>query len=196
MPSFTPNIPTSSQTLGQTQQPIQDNFTTINTTIAVDHVAMNSANQGYHTIIHQGPQGSDPGAIAGIGQLYVKTTGAGKPGQSDQQLFYESGAGGISQMSGDDISNPGGAYLSGVLFQWGTASVNSAGSLTTISYKYSFSSAPVNIQITGVQSTNTSSPSANNVYIVPGSITTTTFQVSNSSSGTLNSIHWLAIGKG
>jgi hypothetical protein len=51
--TFTPNIPSTGQTLGQTRDPIRDNFTNYNNTISQDHIPPNSpspftAGQGKH----------------------------------------------------------------------------------------------------------------------------------------------------
>lgn len=62
--------------------------------IDVDHYGYNQANGGYHEIIHQPPEVSDPIAIPGIGQTYTKTL------NGDEQLFYESGLGVVNQLSG------------------------------------------------------------------------------------------------
>lgn len=68
--------------------------------IAVDHIGFNAANGGYHTIIHQGPQGSDPAAITGFGQTYTKTIGG------DVVLFYESGNGVVTQLTSSTGTSP------------------------------------------------------------------------------------------
>lgn len=46
--TYTTGIPTAVQSLGQTQQSIQDNFTVLDTTITADHVQMNLSGQGRH----------------------------------------------------------------------------------------------------------------------------------------------------
>ena len=193
--NYTTGIPTSQQSLGITQQPIQNNFSVINTAFGKDHSPFNSTNQGYHTVIHQIPQGN-PAAIMGINQIYSKITSGTKPGANDTQLFTITGGGGISQLTGSAGTNPGGVYVGGLLMQWGTQAVSNSGTLTTINMLYTFTGNALSVIITPYQSTNVGDPSENNVYIVPGSIGTNSFNVSNSSSGTLNKINWLAIGIG
>lgn len=64
--------------------------------IDIDHIGFNDTTfpNGYHDVIHQPPQVADPAAVPGIGQTYVKTV------SGDQQLFFESGAGVISNLTG------------------------------------------------------------------------------------------------
>lgn len=49
--TYTTNIPTPGQSLGETQPLILNNFNVLNTTIAQDHVSMNLAGQGKHNWI-------------------------------------------------------------------------------------------------------------------------------------------------
>ncbi len=59
----------------------------------VNHIGFNQLNGGFHTIVQQGPQTLDPAPLAGFGQTYTKTI------LGDQQLFYESGNGIITQIT-------------------------------------------------------------------------------------------------
>ena len=67
MPNYTLNMPQATQTLAQTQQPIQDNFSVANSTMGTNHVPMTDgtvANRGKHkyvTLIRS------PGAAAPVG---------------------------------------------------------------------------------------------------------------------------------
>jgi hypothetical protein len=81
----------------------------------------------------------------------------------------------------------------GLLMQYGTATVNIAGSSTTISFPISFTSSVFSITI-GCINTGGNSPAANNVFIQSGSVEIDQFIATNSSSGTVNTIYWMAIG--
>jgi hypothetical protein len=82
---FTPNIPTSGQSLGVTRVPFFNNFNTINTTISVNHVAMNDANQGKHKFLQMPTQGSAPSTAADESGVYSKKVA------SINNLFFAQG---------------------------------------------------------------------------------------------------------
>ncbi len=80
--SFTGGIPTSGQSLGVTRDPIRNNFSAINTTIAVNHVAMNLADQGKHKFLQMPIQVSGPATAAtGEGAIYTTEVSAAGPVQ-------------------------------------------------------------------------------------------------------------------
>ncbi len=85
-----PNNPSNDQPLMKT------NTNSIDGIIAVDHIGFQQNNGGFHTVIHQGPQLANPAAIPGFGQTFTKTISA------DQQLFYESGNGVVTQITSAD----------------------------------------------------------------------------------------------
>src|ERR1041385_3031271 len=122
--SFTYNrdIPDGPNNPSVDQPKMKTNTNSTDDLIAVDHVSFNLSSGGYHTVIHQTLQGSDPAAIPSINQMYSKdytpdTTG----GTADTQLFSMTGDGIISQLSGyqtTDIRN-GWQWIGGILLQWG-----------------------------------------------------------------------------
>jgi len=137
MASFTPNMPTASQSLGETQQKVQDNFTVINTAFGIDHATFNDVNEGYHTKIHSVSQGTwnpvtrvaTPAVTptAGFQQIFpLLYTPDSTAGVQDTQLFSMTGLGGVSQLSGISAATEGWCWAGGLLFQWGT--VNFTGS--------------------------------------------------------------------
>ena len=77
MPNYTTGIPTAAQSLGITQQPIQDNFTVLDTTLSVNHVAMNTVGAGKHKFVQMPIQASAPTTLGNEGALYTKNTGTG-----------------------------------------------------------------------------------------------------------------------
>jgi len=180
-------IPAASHYPGNDQPGMQQNFLNINGFLGVDHVSPGATNDGYHKVIHQPPQGSDPGSIAGIGQLYTKTL------SSDQQLFFESGLGVITQLTGPSApstGNNGFVYLpGGILFQWGTR-VNNTGGLKTITLPTPFPNNFYNAQATMVRQSN----NVDAIYCATAPIAgmTSTIQFYDTSTG--NQFYWFAIG--
>lgn len=144
--TYDPNVPAANNAPKDDQPNMQTNTASIAGIIAQDHIGFLTANGGYHTIIHQGPQGADPATIVGIGQTYTKTI------SGDQQLFYRSGNGIISQLTGPYTpiaANSGYTFLpGGILIQWLTTAV--IPSLTLVNYPIPFPSGnpPFTIQIT------------------------------------------------
>jgi hypothetical protein len=72
--SFTPNTPTTGQTLGQTKFLIQNNFTVLAATIAVDHFDVMQSTKGKHNVIHfPTPLTTSPGTLANEIAVYSKS---------------------------------------------------------------------------------------------------------------------------
>ena len=63
--TFTPNIPQSGQSLGQTRDAVRNNFTNYNTVVSVDHVAPNSSGEGQHKQVTLNTFGAFPYAASG-----------------------------------------------------------------------------------------------------------------------------------
>lgn len=95
----TPNSPSADQPL------MKINTNSIDDLIEVDHVSFNTNDGGYHKVIHQNPQVSDPAAIPGTGQTYVKTV------SGDQELFYESGLGVVTQLTPNNANVGSGSLV-------------------------------------------------------------------------------------
>lgn len=98
--------------------------------IGVDHVGFNLPNGGYHTIIHQGVQASDPAAIPNINQVYTKlyTPDTTVGSITDTQLFSRTGVGGISQLTGAFATFEGYQWCGSILVQWGRLTPVTGGS--------------------------------------------------------------------
>lgn len=152
--AYTINRPTASEKLKTSQPLIRDNFTSSNTSFGVDHYPFNdgTANDGRHRIIKQtnenplnpaqtrirDGQGNTftffPTNISNVNQTFSAQyvpdyTGA----VADTQLFAETGAGGISQLTGNFATQEGWQWLGGVLLQWGFVSkTSSAANQTTV----------------------------------------------------------------
>lgn len=188
MTTYNPGIPSGTVNLDQDYINIKNNFAQLDTSFGVDHVKYSVATKnGYHQTIHQIPRSSDPSNITAIGQIYSKTVGG------DTQLFYITGGGGISQLTGYSQAQNGFQYLGGVLIQWGFNSVNNQGTTTTITFPQAFSANAYSVTL-GVFGTISPSPNAQNIFIQ--SVSSTNFVVASSSSGgTLTKTYWMAIGK-
>lgn len=71
--TFTSGIPQSGQSLGQTRDPIRNNFTNYFNTMSVDHVAPNSTGAGKHNQSTYTSQASDPATLNTEVDVYSKT---------------------------------------------------------------------------------------------------------------------------
>ena len=106
-----PNNPSNDQPLMKT------NTNSIEDLIAVDHIKFNLANGGYHNDIHFQTQGADPITVPTIGQLYTKNVTVNSI--TDTQLFFRTGLGGISQLTGNFAGINGYVWVNGILLNWG-----------------------------------------------------------------------------
>ena len=59
------NVPLAGQSLGITRDPVNNNFSTINSAFLVDHVEYNTAGQGKHNKVTFPVQGGAPAFTAG-----------------------------------------------------------------------------------------------------------------------------------
>jgi hypothetical protein len=184
-----PNAPSADQPLMKT------NTNNLVTWMAVDHIQVKSANSGIHNVIHFNTQSGDPGVtVPATGQLYTKTV------SGDQQLFYETGLGVISQLSGPttpSAATNGYVYLpGGILLQWGTIGVNASGAYTPVTFATSnivFPNNCFNVVLTMINNQGTG-PSANSLFVRSGSVLKTGFQITNTSGSASQSAYWIAIG--
>lgn len=74
--TFTPNIPATGTSLGESRPLIVGNFTNYNTVLSVNHVAPNASGQGKHKFLQMPVQASAPSTASGEGGIYVKTAGS------------------------------------------------------------------------------------------------------------------------
>lgn len=199
MSSYQPNIPTGLVNLDVDYKAIQNNFSQADNSFGIDHFKFSdqTGSNGYHNLIHQPPK-TNVNTVAGINQLFVGvpgtlvvnavTTPAIPPG-GDTQLYALTGAGGFSQLTGHNASSNGYVWVSGLLFQWGTATMNVSGSPTTVSFPIAFPHTCFNVSLTAKNTS--SSPSANPIFI--SSFIASNFTITNSS-GSNNTFYWMAIG--
>lgn len=120
---YTLGIPDGPNNPSQDQPNMKLNNDAIAQFLAVDHIPFDVNNSGFHKVIHQLDNGSDPVPINSppTGQLYTKnvtiTNSAGSV--TDTQLFQETGLGTISQLTGSNAASNGFQFLGGVIIQWG-----------------------------------------------------------------------------
>ena len=117
------NVPLTGQTLNQTRNPINQNFSVIDTAFSVDHVPYNepSGNQGQHNKVTFPVQSPAPNFPAGDLGLFNATF----PPTSVNELFVRKDSGTAYPMTSSNNSSVNGwTYLpSGLLLQWGVSTV-------------------------------------------------------------------------
>ena len=206
MPSlYNPAVPTGTVELDEDYQNLQNNFQQLNTTYKVDHVELtdNTTSNGFHTVIHQQKNVTNtaPAPMAGINQVYVKEITPDSTGATaDTQLFSITGAGGISQLTGNFAASEGYQWIGGMLLQWGKIAIPQPGSgpkSGTVTFKdrvagaIPFPTACLNIILT-LQSTVITSTS--NTAGIIGTPTNLSFVWQFSGSNSSQNIYWFAVG--
>ena len=156
------NVPLAGQTLGQTQAPINQNFSVIDTAFQVDHEDYNTTNQGMHNRVSFLAQSPVPTPLSGIVQLYSQVSSI--TSQPELVFAHQLGstaptAAQIVEFTSAGWANPGWTRLpSGILLKWHSGI--SMASLATVTID-------LNADIAG-------SPNYTNVYAVFNSTTTAT----------------------
>ncbi len=194
--SFTPNIPSVGQKLGASRQQVLNNFASLRSTIAVDHIDVNSANAGKHTVVHLQNNVSDPTALNNFGEIYSKGINSIA---TDIALFYRPGNTGIAPIQMTMNVAPlaatnGYSFLpGGILIQWGTKT--SPGSSGQISFPIPFPSTnpPFTIQVTLKRDSGNQSVTVDNGSGSNPAPTASKFGYLASTSGS-TAVYWIAIG--
>ena len=207
MTAYNPNIPTATDFLSDSQVDLRNNFSQANTTYVTDHIAFDVApNNGYHKDIHIVKRTGNPAVVADTVIGYVKdytpdTTG----GVADTQLFSETAAGVISQLTGKLTGNDGWAWVGGILVQWGintavTSGTFASGTATgTVTFKDRVAGAipfPTACFVVIPGTRNNAAPSGSRyvgVTVITKSTTNFTWSA-NGSSSAANGFFWIAIG--
>lgn len=191
--TYTPGTPNATDPIPSTQQPIQNNFLSLNQQFGVDHLPLTSSTPyGYHNKATLVQQSAAPTAVSLADILY--TISAGTPAKTELYMLRSSGDGGAAiQLTdfagGPVINNPGSTFLpGGIILNWGTVSATTSGATAT------FASAFPNICWGVVISvdTSTSNPSGNVAYVTSGDISKTGFKAWVTSSA--RTCFWFAIG--
>ena len=193
IPTYTPGYPPDGSSLGQTKSVIRNNLDGTFQTLNVDHVNNNgqpgSRPAGYHTVIHSVPQGSDPVAIAGYGQLYSKTINSFT---NDEALFWETGGGLIQQLTVNltpVAANSGYTFLpGGIILQWGEIVAATKNSLTVGNFVVPF---PNNVF--SLQDTLSAGTTGSVITLTKNSNSQFNYFINTNSGQSIN-FFWFAIG--
>lgn len=180
--TFDPTQPTDTTKLRNIGTVIRPNWSAINTGDASFlPQAINLVNR---TSV---PVASDPTAIANTYILYCKANGAG------HVVLYGIDPNSVITQIGNYVApssaQSGYSWLAGgMLIQWGQSAV--ASGTNTISFPIAFSGTAYSVTITPFRSNS----NVDQVYLSPGTISSTQFGCRNTSSAGITSISWIAIG--
>lgn len=184
--------------------------------IAVDHIGYGTSGTGYHQWVRMrkvNPVNTVPPVIATYGGVYTNTAtsvGAG----TETNLYYTPDASGRAYQLSRTIDanfaqfatntnyapivanrNGGWTFLpGGLMLQYGIADVAASGTVTTVVFPVAYTGVPFSITIGSITGEG-NSPGENNQFIKEGTVSTTQFQVVNSSGSPNRKIYWQAIGK-
>lgn len=191
--SFTPGIPASGQSLGSSRTQVQDNFSSLRSTLAANHVDVNSANPGLHTHADLLAQSADPNPATGIVSHYSKLVSG-----NTEWFFQRENTGPIIQMSNlagtPSVGSSGRTFLpGGLILIWGQCNYNTASSTTVTFQGSGFPTACLSVQLTPFVV-----PGSSPITLIGNTFTTTTFAVqakisSGSASASPGAFYW-AIG--
>ncbi len=183
--SYIQNIPASGNDPSADQPNMFINTNSLFNYLSVDHIPFNVNNSGYHKVIHMTTQTLDPVTTATFGQLYTKSVTINAI--IDNQLFYKTGLGTISQLTGGNQVANGYQYIGGILMQWGVKLA--PGSSGSVVFPTPFPAACFNVSITQRRD---GSNSTQGMYI-NGIPSQSGFNYNGSSSSD-EAIYWIAIG--
>jgi len=197
--NYNRNIPFATNSPSVDQPNMQTNTNSTDDLISVDHNSFNVPNGGYHKIIHQVPETVDPIAVPGIGQIYTKTMTIGN---TDQVLFFESGGGRITQLtgiiggSGNQTSATANGYTpltGGMILQWGLAAIGAGSHVqNNINFNFIF---PNNCFFVNATLKPSGGSQSNLGTISINAIATDKFNfVYNGTSNAYPNFYWMAIG--
>ncbi len=194
IPTYTPGYPPDGSSLGETKATIRNNLDGTFETLGIDHINNNgqpgSNPAGYHNVIHMVPQGSNPGAVVGYGQLFSKNINSYT---TDEALFWETGGGLIQQLTVNltpSATTNGYSFIpGGIILQWGSVAQTSS-STVTVNFPITFPNNCFNVQLTRFRAS--SSPGTNSMWVIT-TPTTSSFDIKNDD-GHSWGYYWFAIG--
>lgn len=154
------NVPLAGQNLAVTRNPINQNFVTIDTAFAIDHIGYALANQGMHKWV-EFPTVGTPAVVGGKIDLYPKLNNAGSFQSARNEVFiqpsgnnpagvlgtaYPLTANSTNVVNGGTVG--GWTYLpSGLVMQWGSAPTGS-GLAGPVLFPVPFPNAVLNVSVT------------------------------------------------
>lgn len=210
--TYSRDIPATNNNPSEDQPDMAINTNSIDDLLSQDHFNFNVANGGIHKQVRMPQRGGNPGTIpAGLiaqeGTIYTKqVTSEGV--STETGLFYTPDTStneyqltrpitakfaSFGTNAGTDTS--GWTFLpGGLILQYGLKStVSASGTATTITFPVAFTSTPFSITIGSVTGEG-NSPGANNQFVKDGTVSTTQFQIVNSSGSSARKVYWQAIG--
>lgn len=138
--AYNNNVPLSGQRIKDTQQPINDNFAAIDTLIAVNHEAFNTADAGKHKFVTLTEQGGAPVIAAADAGIFFASSAL----TATKELFFKKGAASALEMTAGALGTSGWALFpigNGLLAWWTRYGAVSAGS-NTVTYTTHVASFP------------------------------------------------------
>lgn len=198
--SYTTGMPTSGQSLGQTQQLVQNNFNKISNFVSTDHIGFDLTNEGKHKYVRLPKQTSSipttaaneimlyNGDVFGNSSLFLRQ----QNGTQDIFLAYgDMDAADLARFSNNTnytgTQSGGWTFMGGgLLLQYGLKT--SAGSSGSVTFPKAFAGTPFCIQVSLKRNSGNQSVSVDSSQSTP----TTTFNYLSSSSG--SDLYWIAIG--
>lgn len=212
--TYQPNIPQPGDLLSDSQSDLLNNFITADAVMGINHYPFSdgTSKEGKHKFVELVNNVTAPSTVNNEGTLYARPFSP----SADTDLWYKSDANtfeyqltrvntvknglfanntnypqtpSVADQFGGWTFLPGGIFL-----QYGIGNVASKGTSTTFKYPISFTGIPFSITLSIISQDASNNPSANNVFIKPGSVTTTQFVVVNSSGSSSQQIYWMAIG--
>ncbi len=213
--SYYASIPAAGDPPKNDQPLMQVNTNSIQSLIQVDHEPFNDTRVppfgGFHKVIHQTQFSNvtsnppknvptdNPNPVPNVGELFTAQINRGI---LDEVLFYQSSSGRVTQLT-NSIADPGfqamnaaNGYTSipgGLIIQWGSLSVSPSGTATPVSFPLIFLNNVWSV-VLGFGNNSGNSPGGSTAFIKDGSLTTSGFKITSSSSGSIDLVYWIAIG--
>lgn len=132
IPTFTPDIPQSGQSLGSSRVTVANNNNALAQIIAVNHVAANATNAGFHTHADFLTQAASPGTAGNVISMYTKNSGAAtdlyiqRAGQAASGTDIQMTSGTITTPTNATPTNGGTCFLGAIQMRFGRFTGNNA----------------------------------------------------------------------
>lgn len=145
MSTYTPNVPISGQSLGNSRPIINNNFQSIQSTFDENHVDFNLSNAGAHTHVDMLAQSTDPNPATGLISQYSKQVGG-----VTEWFMQRENSGAVFQMSnGTPVASANGqTFLAGgVVMKYGNVSISLSATSTVVTFTTPFTSVVYSLQV-------------------------------------------------
>ena len=185
------NVPLAGQTLLATRNPINQNFATINTGFAVNHIEYNLADQGKHKFLQMPEQIAAPAVAANEAGLYA-AIGA-LSGVTELSFRRENNGAVIPFTENSQAANGWTMLPSGMMLQWGIQVV--PGSPTTVNFPRAFAAAAYSVQVTETAAGG-GTHNWTKVLGAPGAASFVVYLNDGNGNAASGNIYWFAIGRG